>query len=319
MISPTVSVVIPVKNEGKKIRKCLEGILSQSVQVAEILVIDSGSTDGTQAIVREFPLARLIEIAPETFNHGGTRNLGIREAKGDFVLMTVGDAWPVDRFWIEELLKGFTDEQVVAVCGQQVVPHEKDKNPVEWFRPQSQPGMTRYEFSKASFEALSPQDLKEACGWDDVSAMYRRTVMLQYPFPVITYGEDGVWAKGALERGMALVYNYAARVYHYHLENETFTFKRTLTTAYFRYRQFGYLTPQVSRSFLDRIRMIRAIWRTSPWDWTSNMKWYRYNLEQYRATKKALDMFHSALKISSEELEALHTKYCGKPPIPSKQ
>ena len=132
---PSVSVIIPVKNEAVKIRACIDGILSQTVPVAEIIVIDSGSTDETVAILRSYKEVTLIEIPGTEFNHGATRNLGVSKATGEFVLLTVGDARPYNNFWIEELLNGFVDEEVAGVCGQQVVPHETDKNPVEWFRP----------------------------------------------------------------------------------------------------------------------------------------------------------------------------------------
>jgi glycosyltransferase involved in cell wall biosynthesis len=47
----TISVVIPVRNEAEKIATCIDGILSQTVAVSEIIVVDSGSTDGTLEIL----------------------------------------------------------------------------------------------------------------------------------------------------------------------------------------------------------------------------------------------------------------------------
>ena len=52
---PTVSVVMPVKNEALKIKACIEGILAQTVPVNEIIVVDSGSADGTLEILELFP------------------------------------------------------------------------------------------------------------------------------------------------------------------------------------------------------------------------------------------------------------------------
>src|SRR5688572_2468272 len=104
---PEISVVIPVKNEGAKIRACIEGILSQSIPVKEIIVIDSGSTDGTVEILREYEKVKLLEISSSTFNHGETRNLGVRHASGEFVVLTVGDARAYDQYWIQHLLEGF--------------------------------------------------------------------------------------------------------------------------------------------------------------------------------------------------------------------
>lgn len=181
MQDPSVSVVMPVKNEALKIKACIEGILSQTVPVQEIIVVDSGSTDGTLQILEAFPIVKLIKIPSIEFNHGETRNLGVSKATGDFVILTVGDAQPANEFWIEGLLKGFTDDAVAAVCGQQIVPHHNDKNPVDWFRPVSEPAIKRWQFTREAFEALDPKMKKAVCSWDDVTAMYRRSILSALP------------------------------------------------------------------------------------------------------------------------------------------
>ena len=73
---------------------------------SEIIVIDSGSTDRSLEIVRRYPV-RLIEIPASEFNHGSTRNLGVRAAKGEYVVMTVQDALPGSDDWLELFLAGF--------------------------------------------------------------------------------------------------------------------------------------------------------------------------------------------------------------------
>jgi dolichol-phosphate mannosyltransferase len=64
----TVSVVVPTLNEAERLRPCLEGLTRQSYEVREILVVDSRSTDGTQAIVNRYqaqdPRLRLLEDDP---------------------------------------------------------------------------------------------------------------------------------------------------------------------------------------------------------------------------------------------------------------
>ena len=163
--SPAISVVIPVKNEAKKIRACIEGILSQTVPVIEVVVVDSGSTDGTLEVLKEYEIVKVLQIPPDEFNHGQTRNLGVSHTNGEFVLLTVGDARAYNEFWIEELLKGFADEEVAGVCGQQVVPHDTDKNPVEWFMQYSKPAIKKYKFTKEEFDNLSALDKRRVCGY----------------------------------------------------------------------------------------------------------------------------------------------------------
>src|SRR5262245_47460027 len=124
MTQPLISVVIPIKNERAAVRACIEGILSQTLSNAlEIIFLDSGSTDGSLEIMGEYPVT-VHRIPPSEFNHGDTRNLGVRLSRGQFVALTVADARPVDELWLERMLNHFKDPSIAGVCGQQVVPHD---------------------------------------------------------------------------------------------------------------------------------------------------------------------------------------------------
>lgn len=316
---PEISVVIPVRNEAAKIKSCIEGILSQTVPVKEIIVIDSGSTDGTLEILRSYSQVRVLEIAPKDFNHGETRNFGVRHASGEFVILTVGDAKPYDDKWIDHLLSGFDEPNVAAVCGQQVCAHETDKNPVEWFRPSNPPTKRKFVYPNGGFQNLKPGEKLAACGWDDVTAMYRRSVLIEIPFRFTSFSEDAIWAKDALTKGYAIVYNTAARVYHHHKENADFTFKRTLTTIYMRYKHFGFIYPQsAKRSLRGKLSRIKTIFGSKPLTLKEKWYWLNYNRENERAYFKAINTFHLALADGEDALDKTHEKYCGKPPIPLK-
>src|SRR5690349_7580189 len=74
------SVVIPTKNPGPIFRQVLAAVCSQETPFDyDVLVVDSGSTDGSVEFVREFadPRVRLMQIKPTEFGHGKTRNLAI--------------------------------------------------------------------------------------------------------------------------------------------------------------------------------------------------------------------------------------------------
>ena len=315
---PSVSVVMPVKNEALKIKACIEGILSQTVPVQEIIVVDSGSTDGTLQILEAFPIVKLIKIPSIEFNHGETRNLGVSKATGDFVILTVGDAQPANEFWIEELLKGFTDETVAAVCGQQIVPHHNDKNPVDWFRPVSEPAIKRWQFTREAFEALDPKMKKAVCSWDDVTAMYRHSILSALPFQKTPYCEDAIWARDAIMNGHAIVYNPAARVYHYHIEDADFSFKRSFTTMFMQYRFFGLLPQKPQLSFVAKLRWLKTLAKSVFPNGRALLSWYRYNTKNFAARQKAYFTFMETLQKGETELDQLHTQLCGKPPIPLK-
>lgn len=315
---PRISVVIPVKNEAKKIRACIEGILSQTVAIEEIIVVDSGSDDGTLDILKEYDIVKLIEIPAKEFNHGETRNLGVSYAMGEFVLLTVGDARPYDKFWIEKLLKCFDVEDVAGVCGKQVVPHELDKNPFLWYRPYSAPVIRKYQYELSEYEALLPDEKKGVCSWDDVTAMYRTDILKKIPFQRTSYSEDAIWAKEAIQNGYAIVYNTDAIVYHYHHVDDDYTFKRTFTTLYFRYKHFGCTYNIPKKGLKKYLSEIKYILTQSKVPIFKKYSWFKYNHNQFLSIRKATATFNKYLAKGEWALDKKHEELCGKPPIPLK-
>jgi len=92
---PIVSVVIPIFNGAPFVAKAVESILAQGITGVEIIVVDDGSTDGTQAVLAELTTRAGIRWFQQ--DHGGpaqSRNRGIREASGEFIaLLDCDDVW----------------------------------------------------------------------------------------------------------------------------------------------------------------------------------------------------------------------------------
>src|SRR5215471_18019297 len=117
---PAVTILVPTRNAGPAFPSVLSGIVGQRLdRPFEILVIDSGSTDGTIEFLRKQPV-RLLEIRPEEFDHGSTRALGIREARGDIVVLTVQDAQPSDNMWLQPLVDAFDEISVTGAYSRQI-------------------------------------------------------------------------------------------------------------------------------------------------------------------------------------------------------
>src|SRR6202035_3131941 len=110
---PDVSVVIPVRDGGAPLAGVLRALAGQSVE-HELIVCDSGSSDGSRELAREHG-ARVIEIEPERFSHGGVRNRLMEAASGSHVALLTQDAEPADRHWLERLLEGFNLASDVAI------------------------------------------------------------------------------------------------------------------------------------------------------------------------------------------------------------
>ena len=204
-----VSIIIPAKNEETTIRKCLEGVFRQNTAHAfEIILIDSGSTDGTIGASGEFPGITIIRIKPEEFGHGRTRNLGAGEAKGEFLIFLNADAWPADEHWLDSLISGFGIDEAVAGVYSRHLP--KEGTPLYMVRdleesmPRSR--IVRERAGKLDFTLFST-----------VSAAMRKNVWRMFPFDdSIPIAEDQDWAEKILASGGKIVYEPASRVFHSH-------------------------------------------------------------------------------------------------------
>lgn len=109
---PKVTVIVPVRNEEKKISRCLEALMSQSLKPCEIIVVDGNSTDRTVEMAQKFPVKVLFE---NIGTRAGANNIGIESAKGDFISFTDADCIP-DRNWLRNLIKEF-ESGIVGVGG----------------------------------------------------------------------------------------------------------------------------------------------------------------------------------------------------------
>ena len=291
-----ISIIIPIKNGEATLDGCVQGIVQQSLfEHCEIIAIDSGSTDGTLNLLKKYPV-RVVQIAAESFNHGATRNLGVQQAAGEFVVMTVQDAVPSSKDWLEIMLKHFSDPEVAGVCGQQIVPHHKNKNPHEWFRPQSEPAIRAVQFkAKNDFDKLSPKEKRDCCGWDDVNAMYRKSILIEQPFQPVMFGEDMFWAKEALEKGYKLVYDTSSKVDHYHFQFPEYTYKRTLIAHLFMYECFQYIRsdPYTSKDYL------LIVYRN--FQWNCHPKWIVHNFMSIYNFKKALKVLNKHIQKGTVE------------------
>lgn len=101
------SIIIPTHNAEGHIRRTLESIKSQTFKNYEIIVICDGCTDRTEDIAREYT----DKVYNVNYRHTGyTRDVGMREAQGEYVLFTDDDDWWLHEFAFEKLDKKLTEQ-----------------------------------------------------------------------------------------------------------------------------------------------------------------------------------------------------------------
>ena len=125
-----ISVIIPAYNVDKYIEKCLRTVLSQTYKELEVLVINDGSTDETENLIKLFTADKRLKLINQG-NAGVTaaRNNGINAATGEFLAFVDSDDW-LEPDMYEKLFEVMTDSNAdVAVCDYNLVydDHIKEK------------------------------------------------------------------------------------------------------------------------------------------------------------------------------------------------
>ena len=204
-----ISIIILTKNEINNIRACLDAIFEQNIKnKVEVLIIDSGSTDGTLGIIEQFTEIKLLKIKPEDFGHGKTRNMGAEHAKGKYLVFLNADAIPVDNNWLSYLIHGFENEDNIAGIFSRHLPK---KNCYLYMVSDLQRSMPQQSYIRAKQNAL------EFICFSTVSCVIPRIIWEKYPFNnEIIIAEDQQWADLVLKNGLKIAYQAESMVYHSH-------------------------------------------------------------------------------------------------------
>lgn len=118
-----LSVIIPVYNTEKYLKRCLESIINQTLKELEIIIINDGSTDNSDIICSEYVKKdkRIKYIITENKGGSSARNIGIQEATSDFITFVDSDDF-IDKNMYEKMLeKLITEKTDFIMCGHKVI------------------------------------------------------------------------------------------------------------------------------------------------------------------------------------------------------
>lgn len=217
MAADPATVAIPVLNGGARLHEVLTAVRGQRLdRPIELLVADSGSTDGSVDVARSFG-ATILAVKPHEFSHGGTRNVLFERARGSHVAFLTQDSVPADERWLGHLLEGFALADDVALVFGPYLPRE-DASPMvarelqEYFGSFAPDGVARID-RRAPNNATPPP---RATFFSDANGCIARWAWSEVPFPDVEYAEDQALARAMLAAGFAKAYQPAAAVIHSH-------------------------------------------------------------------------------------------------------
>ena len=181
---PLISVIIPTYNGLKFMRQAIDSVLAQAYPALEIIVVDDGSSDGTGKLLESLPTDIRYYYQKENRGPAAARNIGIRDAAGEYIaFLDVDDYWPDGN--LRHLLEEFKAEAEVEVVKgfAQVMVH----------RPQSDD----YEYL-GSPEETFPHYIG--------SALYRRSAFRTVGLfdEELRFGEDTDWYARAEHLGLPI-------------------------------------------------------------------------------------------------------------------
>ena len=213
MSDPLVSIILRSHNEGWALRETLPAVRAQEYTRWELIVIDSGSTDGSVEMIRRAQPAHFIQIAPEAYNPGRVMNLGMRLARSDHGIFLNADATPQGPAWLRPLVNALFDPQVAAVFGRQVP------------RPDCQ-AVFAHDYERC----FGPN--RESAQWEHFFSMassgIRKDVWARRGFNErLQYSEDDEYTRWCRAEGYRIVYVPRSVAMHSHNYTPAQTYRRS--------------------------------------------------------------------------------------------
>jgi glycosyltransferase involved in cell wall biosynthesis len=265
-----ISVVIPVKDGGADLVRCLDAISRQRIgEEIEVVVVDSGSHDGSAARAQSLG-ARVLSIPASEFHHGRTRNLGAGLARGETLVFTSQDAYAASDSWLETLTAPLRqDDTIAGVYGRQL-PHEDARPPEQYFLDflyGPDPRVQRLDpGGELSFEVTL---------FSNVNSALPRSRWEAYPFADdIVMSEDQEWSRRILRAGLGIAYEPEAAVYHSHTYSVGGAMRRFFDSG-----------ASAERSYVDGAESKTRLWKAGAsyaqgelaWLWSSgHRRWIPY-------------------------------------------
>lgn len=177
---PRASVIIPHWNGKEHLATCLDALCRQSFDDFETILVDNGSTDGSQAFVRDhYPAVRLLELG-ENRGFTGACNAGYAAARGDFIVLLNNDT-EASADWLAALVDAFERRPRAGILASKIMLFDRRDHfhaAGDFYRVDGRPG-NRGVWEK---DVGQYDDEEEVFGASGAAAAYRRSMVAEIGF-----------------------------------------------------------------------------------------------------------------------------------------
>ncbi len=253
------TVAVPVLNGGRRLAAVLDCVREQKTdREVELLVCDSGSTDGSVGVARERG-ARVLQIARTSFSHGGTRNLLMEQAAGEHVAFLTQDAQPMAATWLASLLSGFGEDDHVGLTfgpyrARPDASAMTTRELTEWFASLAPDGDPRVDRLTVDERDVPARALLGSRGFfTDANGCVAKAAWRDVPFRSIPYAEDQQLAIDMLRAGYSKVFVPGAAVEHSHEYSARQLVQRCFDESRALREVYGWLEPLTPTTLRDSV------------------------------------------------------------------
>jgi glycosyltransferase involved in cell wall biosynthesis len=227
-----ISIIIRTKNEESTIRQVLQKIFLQDIRHDfELIVVDSGSSDKTLDIARQYN-AKVVSIPESKFSYGFSLNYGVHNSSGDIICSLSAHCIPCNNYWLQELVKPIQEGKSHATFGRQV--------PVLGVNP----------FEELFLERHFPEDVKREgrVSFSNANCAFIKKMWEEVKFDDYIFSwEDYLWYT-LIKDKFVFQYVPSACVIHSH----AFSFQRITRTALIDGKAFRYMKNRYNIDILQR-------------------------------------------------------------------
>ena len=219
-----ITVFVPTYNGKKYIDELVDAILSQDLPDGyrlELLITDSGSTDGTKEYLKNLsdPRVTVDHIGNKNFGHGKTRRQACERAKGEFILFLSQDATPIGSRWIIDMIEPFyLGKKVGCVFGRQIprpsAPPTIKREIMTVFGQFGPPDSIVIGRERSLVDGHKMNELNSFLS--NVNSAVRKSSIREVPFRDVKYAEDQVLATDMQNAGYVKAYSVSGAVWHSH-------------------------------------------------------------------------------------------------------